>query len=105
MYVKELHMEHPFRKEIIDQIKSHYYTSPFECKAVIISGYCCDYCNELNDKIFSIEEMFEDLRIQTDKCTRKKGCNCTIGFIPQRDENGRLIKSLSPRDQKYHDYK
>lgn len=52
-------MEHPFRKEIIDQIKSHYYTSPFECKAVIISGYCCDYCNELNDKIFSIEEMLK----------------------------------------------
>jgi hypothetical protein len=95
---------HPFRKEIINQIKSKYYTSPFEVNVVIISGYCCEFCNNLNGKYFEIEELFEDLKIHSSKCTRINGCNCTIGFNGKRDKNDRLIKSKTPRDSKYLNY-
>jgi hypothetical protein len=97
-------MSHPFRKNILDQLKEHYYNSSFVCDGQIISGYCCEYCDALNSNVFSIEELFEDLRIQSKNCTRVKGCNCTIGFIPQRDNAGHLVKVTTARDLKYQNY-
>ena len=92
------------RKNILDQLKEYCYNSSIVCHTQIISGYCCKYCNASNGSIFSIEELFEDLRIQSKYCTRVKGCNCTIGFIPKRDNNRCIVKFTNARDIKYQNY-
>lgn len=97
-------MLYPYRKNILDQLKEYYYNSSILCHVQIISAYCCEYCDALNGSIFSIEELFEDLQIHSKYCTRVKGCNCTIGFIPQRDNNGSIVKVTIARDIKYQNY-
>jgi hypothetical protein len=90
------------RADILRQLKANYYES-LKCDVIIISGHCCPYCNSLNDNKFPIEEIFEDMKVQTDKCTRNKGCNCCVAFEPLRDKVGRLIQR-EKFDPRYMDF-
>jgi hypothetical protein len=57
----------------------------------IISGQCCPYCDSLNGKTFSFDEILKLQPLASKQCTRKWGCNCCYVVIGVRDVEGRLI--------------
>ena len=57
----------------------------------IISGSCCEFCNSLNNKMYSIEDALANKYLGSKNCSNSKGCNCTYSFVGQRNSNGRLI--------------
>ena len=65
--------------------------SGLKMNAIIISTGCCDECLKLNEMQIPFEEAEKNPPIPYKKCTRKWGCNCTIGFQTLRDENDNLI--------------
>ena len=64
----------------------------FYCKVEVISGRCCEYCDLLNHELFEFSDIYKNKYLASDKCTNKRGCNCTYVPVPQRNSYGRLIK-------------
>lgn len=56
----------------------------------INSGYCCSYCDSLNNKLFAVDVILENKYLGSKSCTNQFGCNCTYSFIALRNEDGRL---------------
>lgn len=56
----------------------------------INSGYCCPYCDSLNNKNFAVDDILENKYLGSNNCTNQFGCNCTYSFIPLRNEDGSL---------------
>ena len=69
----------------------------YESEVVIISGHCCEYCDNLNHKQLSFKEALQKQYLASKDCTRVSGCNCCYGHVALRDSNDRLImKQVSP---------
>lgn len=67
----------------------------FQLKVEIISGHCCPYCDNLNQHMFSSEEVLKNQYLGSRDCTNPQGCNCTYAFVPMRDEDDNLISNFS----------
>lgn len=72
-------------------IKLNFTRSNISLKAMIVSGCCCPYCDSLNQKTFTCEEVLNKKYLGSINCTNERGCNCCYAFVSQRDEKGRLI--------------
>ena len=73
------------------EIKGNDYQSTIELKIRIISGHCCPFCDALDKRELTFEEVLNDQPLASNKCTRQYGCNCTYAYFPQRDAAGNVI--------------
>lgn len=64
----------------------------FVTEGEIIIGDNCNYCKQFENIKYPYEEITNNFPLDYDKCDNVKGCNCLVGFVSKRDENGRLIR-------------
>jgi hypothetical protein len=64
---------------------------PFVVEAQVISGHCCPYCDDLDQKTFAVEEVLRNHFIGSNECTREWGCNCRYQTVPKWDAEGNAI--------------
>lgn len=79
-------------KAIIKQSFINAKLSGLKLNVIVISNGCCPECLKINGKEIPFKEAEKSPPIPHPKCTREWGCNCTIGFLPIRDDNDKLIR-------------
>ncbi|HMO63469.1 MAG TPA: hypothetical protein PKC39_15175 [Ferruginibacter sp.] len=82
------------RSEHIKLIKNSFKEAKktsIKLKVVVISNDCCLECLKIDGQEIEFLEAEKNPPIPHPNCTREWGCNCTIGFLPIRDENGNLL--------------
>jgi hypothetical protein len=82
---------HIMKLKLFHEIKANYFQASTPLKVEVISGGCCPFCDSLDGKLYSFEEVLKEQPLASSRCTQKSGCTCTYAFVPQRDANGRLI--------------
>jgi len=65
--------------------------SPYAVNIKIASGHCCPYCDELNEQLFTQDEVFTNHYLGSHRCTSERGCNCRYLIVPVTDADGRLV--------------
>jgi hypothetical protein len=73
------------------ELKINENESRLDLEVVIISGHCCDYCDSLNNKKFTLKEVFDKKFLGSENCKNERGCNCCYALIAKQDENGFAI--------------
>lgn len=64
----------------------------FIMEVEVMSGSCCEYCNQFHSRRFSIEEVLNNKYLASEKCTNEFNCNCCYAVLPKKDTNGNLIR-------------
>ena len=76
-------------------------TTNLKYNVILITKGCCKECDKLNDMIIPLDDYLENSILPYNKCTRHTlsnppysatFCICTLGFLPLRDEKGKLLK-------------
>ncbi|WP_288373966.1 hypothetical protein [uncultured Chryseobacterium sp.] len=104
IYFEMLMFSDPMEKSRDKYIKTLYYdslirstyesTDMIDFEIVILSkknDKICKRCREDNYKKYNFDYALKNHLLPHESCTCEYGCTCTLGFIPKRDKNGRLI--------------
>lgn len=66
-------------------------TLGFKVNAELIATHCCAECDKVDGQTLPLEQVLKENPLPVASCTRKGGCICCYGFVPIRDDSGRLI--------------
>ncbi len=93
--VERKNANHVFKAMQLNKLRlAELQSGPYKKEVIFLSGHCCPYCNELNGKKFSFEEMIQGEYLGSSNCTNEYGCNCIFVTQSCRDEQGRFIRKI-----------
>lgn len=65
--------------------------APFKVNVIVSAKGCCEECQQIDGKMFSMEQFLKEKPLPQKCCSRHNFCTCRYFSRGIRDDNGRLV--------------